>query len=58
MACQLAHTEDALVHHYGGSSFSKLADVEYREIFERNKRFYEEKWGEPCVPHQSRSRNQ
>lgn len=47
--------EDVFVHHYGMASFSKLADAEYRELFERNKRLYEEKWGEPWVPHQSRT---
>jgi GT2 family glycosyltransferase len=47
--------EDVFVHHYGMSSFSKLSDAEYRNLFERNKRLYEEKWGEPWVPHQSRT---
>ena len=47
--------EDVFVHHHGMASFAKLDDAEYRNLFERNKRLYEEKWGEPWVPHQSRT---
>jgi GT2 family glycosyltransferase/glycosyltransferase involved in cell wall biosynthesis len=46
--------EDAFVHHFGQASFKKLAQKEYWELFERNKRLFEEKWGRPWVPHQER----
>jgi GT2 family glycosyltransferase len=46
--------EDVFVHHHGMASFAKLDDAEYRNLFERNRRLYEEKWGEPWVPHKSR----
>lgn len=46
--------EDVFVHHHGRASFSKLADAEYRDLFERNRRRYEEKWGEPWVLHRGR----
>jgi GT2 family glycosyltransferase len=47
--------EDAFVHHHGRASFSKLPPVEYDALFERNRRLYEEKWGEPWIPHRWRS---
>jgi GT2 family glycosyltransferase/SAM-dependent methyltransferase len=46
--------EDVFVHHHGSASFSKLGQNEYRGLFELNKRLYEEKWGEPWVPHRNR----
>ncbi len=45
--------EDIFVHHWGRASMSRLDEVEYRELFERNKRYFEEKWG-PWTPHQAR----
>lgn len=45
---------DVFVHHQGSASFSKLSPAEYQNLFELNKRLYEEKWGEPWVPHRSR----
>ena len=47
--------EDAFVHHYGRASFSKLPLPEYEALFVRNRRLYEEKWGEPWIPHQWRA---
>jgi GT2 family glycosyltransferase/glycosyltransferase involved in cell wall biosynthesis/uncharacterized coiled-coil protein SlyX len=47
--------EDVFVHHYGMASFAKLGDAEYKKLFERNKQLYEEKWGEPWMPHQYRN---
>ena len=47
--------EDAFVHHYGRASFSKLPLPEYDALFARNRRLYEEKWGEPWIPHRWRS---
>jgi GT2 family glycosyltransferase/glycosyltransferase involved in cell wall biosynthesis len=37
--------EDAFVHHWGQASFGKLPRAEYDDLFERNQRLYEEKWG-------------
>lgn len=45
--------EDVFVHHYGRTSFSKLKNEEYQQLFERNKQLYEAKWGQ-WVPHQIR----
>jgi GT2 family glycosyltransferase/glycosyltransferase involved in cell wall biosynthesis len=37
---------DAFVHHFGRASFGKLiASGEYGQLFERNRRLFEEKWG-------------
>ena len=47
--------EDVFVHHYGMSSFARLPEAEYRRLFERNRRLYEEKWGEPWSPHRVRA---
>jgi GT2 family glycosyltransferase len=47
--------EDAFVHHFGQASFKKLPQKDYFELFERNKRLFEEKWGRPWVPHQDRT---
>jgi len=46
--------EDAFVHHFGKASFKKLSESEYSDLFERNKRLYEEKWGTAWVPHKDR----
>lgn len=48
---RVAVAMDAFVHHVGGASFKRLDDTRYREIFERNRRAYERKWG-PWAPHQ------
>lgn len=37
--------EDVFVHHVNNASFKKLEDTQYKEIFEKNKRYYEKKWG-------------
>lgn len=42
--------EDVFIHHHLSASFDKLKDERRRELFERNKRIYEAKWG-PWVPH-------
>ena len=46
--------EDVFIHHWGRSSFKRLHEKEYRRLFEENRRRYEEKWGEPWLPHRRR----
>lgn len=36
--------EDVFVHHVNNASFKKLESKEYKEIFEKNKRYFEKKW--------------
>lgn len=43
--------EDAFIHHYGMASFSKLDSKVYQELFEKNRKLYEDKWQEPWIPH-------
>jgi len=45
--------EDVYIHHWGRASFGRLDQALYDEIFERNRRTYEELWGE-WQPHRSR----
>jgi polysaccharide pyruvyl transferase CsaB len=46
---------DSFIHHAGGASFKLLSDTKYLNIFLRNRRIYEEKWGlwEPHVDRQA-----
>jgi GT2 family glycosyltransferase len=46
--------EDVFIHHFQGASFNKLKSKEYQDIFEENRKKYEEKWGRPWEPYQSR----
>jgi GT2 family glycosyltransferase len=46
--------EDAFVHHYGQASFKKLSPSEYQAIWDRNQRYYEQKWGVAWEKHTSR----
>lgn len=47
--------EDAFVHHFGEASLGTLAAAGlYGELFERNRRQYEEKWGVVWEPHERR----
>jgi len=46
--------EDVFVHHYGMASFAKLDPAAYRRLFERNRVYFEQKWGHPWTPHQAR----
>ena len=43
--------EDVFLHHWGGASFLKLEQVEYRRLFEENRHKFEEKWGIQWRPH-------
>jgi GT2 family glycosyltransferase len=46
--------EDAFVHHYGQASFKKLSAAEYQAVWDRNQRYYEEKWGVAWERHTAR----
>jgi GT2 family glycosyltransferase len=44
---------DVFVHHWGRTSFKRMDEDEYRQLFDENKRIFEEIWSQPWVPHQS-----
>jgi GT2 family glycosyltransferase len=46
--------EDVFVHHWGRASFGELEQATYSQLFEENRRKFEEKWGEPWRPHDAR----
>jgi GT2 family glycosyltransferase len=38
--------EDAFVHHFGQAAFKELlASGEYQKIWDKNQKYYEQKWG-------------
>ncbi len=47
--------EDVFVHHHGKAAFKQMEDAQYQELFERNRKLFEAKWGKPWVPHRYRS---
>jgi GT2 family glycosyltransferase len=42
---------DSFVHHWMKAAFGKIPAAEYRSLFERNRRLFEEKWGTSWIPH-------
>ncbi len=52
---QIRCTRDSFVHHIGSASFRKLSGDDYFQLFDRNRRLYEEKWGELWQPHEDDS---
>ena len=50
----VACAEDVFIHHFGSVSFKKLDDANYRRIFEKNKKYFEEKWNTLWIPHKYR----
>lgn len=50
---EVALADDAYVHHVGGGAISLLRRAEYSRLWERNRSYFEEKWGHPWVPHRS-----
>lgn len=46
--------EDVFIHHNLSASFNKLNDKVRQELFEKNKKIYEKKWG-AWMPHRYRS---
>jgi GT2 family glycosyltransferase len=52
---RLLCADDAFVHHFGETSFGKLAaSGEYTRVLEANRARFEEKWGEPWQPYDRR----
>ena len=50
---RVACAADAFVHHFGQAAFKTLvANGEYQELFDENRRRYERKWNIEWVPHQ------
>lgn len=41
---------DVFIHHFGRTSFSKLDDAEYQQLFEAHRALYEAKWNERWQP--------
>jgi GT2 family glycosyltransferase/SAM-dependent methyltransferase len=48
---RLICARDSFVHHWMKASFRKMPAAQYDELFERNRRLFEEKWDTPWVPH-------
>ena len=46
--------EDCFIHHFGQGSFSKLEAEAYRDVFERNRQIFEQKWQCIWKAHQPR----
>ncbi|MEO8661435.1 MAG: glycosyltransferase [Bryobacteraceae bacterium] len=46
---QIACAEDVFVHHHQAASFGQLPDTVQQELFLRNRRYFESKWG-PWTP--------
>lgn len=42
--------EDVFVHHHLSATFNQVLPAEKQVLFEKNKRYYESKWG-PWIPH-------
>jgi GT2 family glycosyltransferase len=51
---QILCAEDAFIHHFGGASFKKIVSQEYIDLFESNKKKFEDKWHIKWIPHQYR----
>jgi GT2 family glycosyltransferase len=47
--------EDVFIHHFQGASFNKLDIDHYNQVFEENRKKYEQKWGREWQPYQLRS---
>jgi GT2 family glycosyltransferase len=45
----VACAEDVFVHHHASASIGTLGTEAYDELFNRNRRYYESKWG-PWTP--------
>lgn len=46
--------EDVFIHHYGNVSFKKLEDKTYMDIFNKNKKIFEDRWNVEWKQHNCR----
>lgn len=53
LGLRIACAEDVFIHHHLSASFNKIHDAEKRALFEKNKAYYESKWGK-WEPHEYR----
>ena len=53
---ELIVPEDVFIHHFGSVSFKKLEDATYKQLFERNKAYFEQKWGTIWMMHHARAK--
>jgi len=51
---RIAAAEDVFVHHFGGGSFKALDETLYRNVFQKNRERFEQKWRTRWRPHQYR----
>lgn len=51
---KLICAEDVFVHHFGKATMGTLGDERYLELFERNRKKFEQKWGVRWRPHRLR----
>jgi GT2 family glycosyltransferase len=51
---QILCADDAFIHHFGGASFKKIVSQEYIDLFEANKKKFEDKWHTKWIAHQYR----
>ena len=50
---EIACAEDVFVHHHLSATFNQVLPAEKQALFEKNKQYYESKWG-PWIPHSYR----
>lgn len=53
---ELILPEDVFIHHFGSVSFKKLEDEKHRKLFEKNKAYFEQKWGTAWHMHHYRNK--
>ena len=53
---EIAIAEDVFIHHELSATSKLIDQKERQELFERNKAYYEQKWG-PWIPHRYRDQN-
>lgn len=55
---KIACAQDVFIHHFGETSFKKLKQSDkYRQCFEKNRKYFEEKFGLTWQPHKYRFQN-
>lgn len=51
---KLLCADDVFIYHEGSKTVGSNQTVEYKKLFEKNKKYFEEKWGVNWVPHRYR----